>query len=57
MAENLARAFLQVADLQNTDSPKFLARSLTNSITAPFGEGNLVLQGHGLMGFLFGTFD
>lgn len=26
MAENLARAFLQVADLQNTDSPMFLAR-------------------------------
>jgi len=57
MAENLARAFLQVADLQNTDSPAFLTGRLITSITAPFGEGNPELPGRPPMGLLLSSFD
>lgn len=57
MAEHLARAFLQVAHLQNMDSATFLTALLITSITAPFDKGNLALPGHALMGFLFGIFD
>lgn len=50
MAENLAGAFLQAADLQNTGWPVSFARSLTNSTTTPFGEGYPALPGHALTG-------